>query len=65
VAALVSAFIIRFIAPVTEASHFKIKMLLAVTIAGMGGMAIFLAVSSAFKIEEMRYFGKVMRKFKR
>jgi putative peptidoglycan lipid II flippase len=65
VAALVAAFVIRFIAPVTEASRFKIKMLLAVTVAGMAGMSGFLAVAAAFKVEEMRYFGKVMRKFKR
>ncbi len=60
--ALFAAFIIRFIAPDTDASHFKLKMLLAVSVAGIGGLGAFLGVASLLKIEETRAFGKVWKR---
>jgi putative peptidoglycan lipid II flippase len=64
-AALLAGFVIGFIAPPTGASKFKLKMLLSVTAAGLSGTAVFLMVASLLKIDEMRYFQKVVRKFKR
>ncbi len=63
ISALCAAFLIRFIAPNDGASHFKIKMLLAVSVAGMGGLAAFLGASTLLKIEETRAFGKVLQRF--
>jgi putative peptidoglycan lipid II flippase len=62
-AALLAGYIINFIAPPTGASKFKLKMLLAVTAAGLSGTAVFLMFASLVKIDEMRYFKKVVRKF--
>lgn len=60
--ALCAAFIIRLIAPDSDASRFKLKMLLAVSVAGFGGVGAFLGVASLLKVEETRAFGKVGRR---
>lgn len=65
VAALVSSLVIGFIAPPDGAARFKLKMLAAVTVAGLGGSMAFLMLAAALKVDETRHFAKVVRKFKR
>jgi putative peptidoglycan lipid II flippase len=62
IAALIAAFVIRFVAPDTGAERFKLKMLLAVSIAGFGGVGGFLVFASCCKIEETRALGRVFGK---
>ncbi len=65
VAAFCAAFIIGFIAPGVDASHFKIKMLGAVSIAGIGGLAAFAGAASLLKIEETRALSKLWQRVAR
>ncbi|PQV64549.1 murein biosynthesis integral membrane protein MurJ [Abditibacterium utsteinense] len=60
--ALCAAFLIRFIAPDDTANHFKLKMLIAVSVAGIGGLSAFLGASFLLKIEETRALNKVLRR---
>ena len=65
VAALVSGLLIRFVGPDDGASRFKLKMMLAVTFAGMGGVAAFFVFASALKIEETKALAKIGNKLRR
>ena len=65
VAALASAFLIRFLAPDDGASHFKIKMLLAVALSGMGASLLFVVLAGALKVEESRSLSAAMGKIGR
>ncbi len=69
VAALVAAILIRFLAPDAGVARFKLKMMLAVTLSGLGAVGVFLMIASALKIEETRALGamggKIGRRFKR
>ena len=60
--AIFATLLIRSIAPHSDASHFKLKMLLAVSVAGVFGLSVFLGVASLLKIEETRAFGKVWKR---
>ena len=62
VGALCAAFLIRFLAPDNGAAHFKLKMLIAVSVAGLGGLSAFLGAAFGLKIEETRALGKVGRR---
>ncbi len=62
IGALCAAFLIGFLAPDEGAARFKLKMLLAVSLAGMGGLGAFLGGAFAFKIEETRALAKVGRR---
>jgi peptidoglycan biosynthesis protein MviN/MurJ (putative lipid II flippase) len=65
-AALLAQFAIGFLAPDEGAARFKLKMLLAVTIAGAGGMGVFLMFASATRVDEMKFLrglgAKLMRR---
>ncbi len=60
--ALCAAFLIRFLAPGDGAAHFKLRMLIAVALSGIGGLGAFLALASLLRIEETRAFGKIGRR---
>jgi putative peptidoglycan lipid II flippase len=63
VAALVAALLAKFVAPhSSHAAHFKIKMLLAVTIAGCGGLAGFLVYGALVKIQEVQQLSRMAGK---
>lgn len=65
VAALVAALLIRFMAPGDEANHFKVKMMLAVTLSGLGGLMAFFAIAKLLKIEETNALSKIGKKLRR
>ena len=69
VAGFAATLLSKFIAPGEAASHFKIKMLLAVTVAGCGGLAIYLAAGAATGLNEVRaifaFAGKLKKRFAR
>ena len=54
-AALVSALLVKLLAPADGAARFKIKMLGAVAAAGLGAMGVFALYASALRVDEMKF----------
>lgn len=69
VAGFAATLLSGVIAPHETASHFKIKMLLAVTISGCGGLTIYLLAGAATGLNEVRaifaFAGKIKARFAR
>lgn len=63
--ALVAAVLIRFLAPLEGTAHFKLRMLMAVTLSGVGGLMAFLGLAWALKIEETRHLSLMAGKLRR
>lgn len=64
-----ATLIANVIAPHESASHFKIKMLLAVTVAGCGGLAAYALACGVAGVQEMRalfgFAGRLKKRFAR
>ena len=64
-AALLAQWLIGFLAPDEGAARFKLKMLLAVTIAGIGGMSVFALFATLARVDEMKFLRPLAAKFRR
>ncbi len=67
VGALIAALLARLLAGVllpAAGGHGKLKMLLCVTVAGLGAMGVFAVFASLVKIEEMKYAGQAIGKIR-
>ena len=67
VGALIAALLARVLAGVllpAAGGHGKLKMLLGVTVAGLGALGVFAVFASLVKVEEMKYAGQAIGKIR-
>ena len=64
-AALVAVVLARFLAPSEGAARFKLRMLGAVALSGLGAMGVFAVFAAALRVDEMKFAGRIWRRVRR